>query len=158
VDDDRPVQVSAKDPILFYLRVMTATSSLCVILLLVLIVGGAEGQDRINEKMERIARVGESFDARAERVAEKVAPLGDKLLDKGMTAVEQIDPEGIGEEVEEVAQAMKQRLIERIVEGKRNRPPRRQRERMSDEEETTEEGTPPQESTKSTGEEQAGDG
>lgn len=151
MDDDRPVQVSAKDPILFYLRVMTATSSLCVILLLVLIVGGAEGQDRINEKMERIARVGESFDARAERVAEKVAPLGDKLLDKGMTAVEQIDPEGIGGEIEDVAQVMKDKLIERIKEGKKGRLTRRQEEWLAREQEKDETET----TAESAGEEQA---
>lgn len=136
--DYQPVRVSSKDPVLFYLRLMTVTSSFCVILLLILIVGGAKGQDRINEKMERIARVGENFDARAERVAEKVAPLGDKLLDKGMTAVEQIDPEGIAGEVEEVAQAMKDRLIQRIVEGKKSRLTRRQQERLSFESETNE--------------------
>lgn len=131
------------------MRLMTVTSSLSVILLLVLIVGGAKGQERINDKMERMAKVGENFDARAERVAEKIAPLGDKLIDKGMSAVEQIDPEGIAGEVEEVAQAMKDQLIQRIKEGKKGRLTRRQEEWLAREQEKDEE------TAKSTEEKQA---
>ncbi len=101
-----------------------------------------EGQDQINEKMERIARGWGRVLTPERNGWRRKSRAGGQTSRQGDDRREQIDPEGIGEEVEEVAQAMKQRLIERIVEGKKGRLTRRQeewlaREQEKDETETT---------------------